>query len=641
MKTLGFVVRNFRNIGLCKGNKSQEAFLRLAETEGKFGGLVILLGKSNSGKSNLLRALEKFGNSYLSLQDSQHLEGLNLLSQDDMPKSQSALPSITLSSQEPAYYLHYPQDIAQKSGVARKKQQMGKSFDFGEHITELQEDFDNLDVYVEQNKYETISPIKLLLKDSSGGGRFLRCTIEPLRNRDDRSSDELNVSHSEKLACPFVVGYKALDAKQNFADYIDDPSQSIESSAFKEHQLAICLDENRELQQKYVVGNSIMQDGAIVSLSSHQVQEFSDKKREQLRVPKIVFYEETHFCDDDLSTTPDKIQESRLFKGGITEELEQISKDFNALCDVQENEEKYKFKFNFEEFRLKIYKGKQLLSLEEQGRDFRKLFDFIFSLSQQINGLQKGDIVLIDDVEESLSIVAQKELRKFLKKRGQEMGILFIVSTHSPFMIDCNCLDEIRLLKARDNGHGTEIVNDVSLDIAHQDSLLDYAIRAQQPNSLVFVEDIAMCHFLSTFALMYAQEKGRDLKLVFLPVPSLENKQERTKMLETLIDFRKNFHAVSAIFVVDKEDEWEHNEKIQIFIIRKQDSNETGFEYLFSEKDRERFGIGDANEARFLRYSPELVGKLDQETKDGFYKTLEVLHKEAYENEQDNEGGKA
>ena len=187
-----------------------------------------------------------------------------------------------------------------------------------------------------------------------------------------------------------------------------------------------------------------------------------------------MFYKETHFCDDDLSTTLDKIQESKLFKAGITEELEQISKDFNALCDVQENEEKYKFKFNFEEFRLKIYRGKQLLSLEEQGRDFRRLFDFIFSLSQQINGLQKGDIVLIDDVEESLSIVAQKELRKFLKKRGQETGILFIVSTHSPFMLDMNCLDEIRLLKARDNGLGTEIVELVNVDGTFKENELNY-----------------------------------------------------------------------------------------------------------------------------------------------------------------------
>ena len=206
METRAFIIRNFRNLGVCKDDKTQGTFLRLSGTKEKVGGLIILLGKSNSGKSNLLRALGKFGNSYLSLQDSQQLEGLNLLSQDDMPKSQSALPSIMLSSQEPAYYLHYSQDIAPKSGETQKKRQEGKSFNFSEHLTKLQDDFDNLDVYLEYNEHETISPIKLLLKDSSGGGRFLRCTIEPLKNRDDRSSDELNVSHSEKLACPFVVG---------------------------------------------------------------------------------------------------------------------------------------------------------------------------------------------------------------------------------------------------------------------------------------------------------------------------------------------------------------------------------------------------------------------------------------------------
>ncbi len=481
METRGFVIRNFRNIGLCEGKKSQEAFLRLAETGEKFGGLVILLGKSNSGKSNLLRALEKFGNSYLFLNGLKEFEESKLLSQDDIPKSQSTLPSIILESQEPAYYLHYPQDIAQKSGVARKKQQMGESFDFGEHIAELQDDFDSLDVYVEQNKHETISPIKLLLKDSStGGGRFMRCTIEPLRNRDDRSSEELNVSYSEKLTCPFVVGYKALDVKQNFVDYINDTSQPILSSAFKENRFAICLDKNQELQQKYFVGNAIIQGGAIVSLSSHQVQELPDAKREQLCVPHIVLYDETHFCDDDLLTTPDKLKESKLFKGGITKKLIQINQDFSMLY----GEESYCFELNIDtdKFALEIYRGEQLLSLEKQGSGFRRLFDFIFSLAQQIDGLQKGDIVLIDDVEESLSVPTQKRLRKYLKELAQKNGILFIVSTHSPFMIDCNHLDEIRLLKPKENGLGVTIVNDVSLAATNQmDSLLECAIHTQQP----------------------------------------------------------------------------------------------------------------------------------------------------------------
>ncbi|MBD5585533.1 MAG: ATP-binding protein [Clostridia bacterium] len=653
MKTLGFVVRNFRNIGLCEGKKSQEAFLRLAETGEKFGGLMILLGKSNSGKSNLLRALEKFGNSYLSLGGSKEFEQSKLLSQDDIPKSRSDLPSIILDSQEPAYYLHYSQDVAQKSGVARKKQEMGESFDFGEHIAELQDDFDNLDVYVEQNKHETISPIKLLLKDSStGGGRFMRCTIEPLRNRDDRSSDELNVSYSEKLACPFVVGYKAFDVKQNFADYIDDPSQPIKSLAFKKHRLAICLDKNQNLQQKYFVGNAIMQDGTIVSLSNYQAQEIVDAKREQLRVPRIVFYEETHFCDDDLSTAPDKIQESKLFKGEITEELEQINKDFNALCNVQENEEKYKFKFNFEEFRLKIYKGKQLLSLEEQGRDFRKLFDFIFSLSQQINSLQRGDIVLIDDVEESLSIAAQKELRKFLKSRGQETGILFIVSTHSPFMLDMNYLDEIRILKEQDNGLGFEIVNDFTLNNSNEANILpatndSFGIKYYHmlnPNStIVIVESIEHYRYLATFASLYAKNRG-DIQFIFLPFHAFGKESERKEALQSLIELGKKIVTPAVLLVendcIGKEtqkaaDDFSGRIKVVALneVLRLQtrfgEQEELKIEDLFAEEDQKNFGINKNNrggtQSSFFKNATNHEC-LSQETRENFFALLAHLY---------------
>ncbi len=465
MKTHGFTIRNFRNLGICKNDKEQGIFLRLSEIEGKFGGLTILLGKHNSGKSNLLKALEKFRNSYLSLNDSQNLEGMNLLSQDDIPKSQSVLPNIALNSQEPAYYLHYRKDIAPKSGTA-KKELAEEDFDVDEHLAKLQDDFDSCKVYVFPKGKKKISDfVKLLLKNTSGGGRFMKCAIEPLKNDNDYSVDELKTEDSTRLHCPFVVGYEALDVKQNFADYINDTSQPILSSAFKENRLAICLDENQELQQKYFVGNAVLQGGTYVSLSSHQNQDISDSKREQLRVPKIVLYGETHFCDDDLSTMPDNIKESKLFRGGITKKLMQINHDFNMLYG-EDGEESYRFELNIDidRFALEIYRGEQALSLEKQGSGFKRLFNFIFSLAQQIDGLEKGDIMLIDDVEKSLSGSIQTRLRKYLKELAQKRGILFIVSTHSPFMIDCNHLDEIRLLKTRDNGHGTEIVELANAD---------------------------------------------------------------------------------------------------------------------------------------------------------------------------------
>ncbi|MDE7317248.1 MAG: ATP-binding protein [Helicobacter sp.] len=477
MEIRGFVIRNFRNIGLCEGDKSQEAFLRLSNIEGKFGGLTILIGESNSGKSNLLKALEKFGHSYLSLNSSQSFEGTQLLSQDDVPESsQSILTTVALACQEPAYYLHYSQEIAPKSGAAQRKRRMGKPFDLKKHIKELQKDFDNLDVYRERNEHETANVIKLLLKDSSSNvGRFMRCKKEPLENIDDHSVDELNVTDSDELNCSFVVGYEALDVKQNFVDYINDFSQPIKSSVVKEYGHTIWLENDEKLRQEYYADYMKVGDNENIFLQRHTFQKLPDAKREQLRVPKIVFYDETQFCDDDLSTTPDKIKESKLFRGGITKKLMQINQDFNMLYG-ENGKESYRFELNIDidKFALEIYKGEQALSLAKQGNGFERLFNFVFSLAQQIDGLEKGDIVLIDDVEKYLSVPIQKRLRKYLKELAQKNGILFIVSTHSPFMIDRNCLDEIRLLKPKDNGLGTEIVDLANADGTIKENEFDY-----------------------------------------------------------------------------------------------------------------------------------------------------------------------
>ena len=478
MEIRGFVIRNFRNIGICEGNKSQEAFLRLSEIKGELGGLTILIGESNSGKSNLLKALEKFGHSYLSLNSSQSFESTQLLSQDDVPESsQSILTAVALACQEPAYYLHYSQEIAPKSGAAQRKRRMGKPFDLKKHIKELQKDFDNLDVYRERNEHETVNVIKLLLKDSSSNvGRFMRCKKEPLENIDDHSVDELNVTDSDELNCSFVVGYEALDVKQNFVDYINDFSQPIKSSVVKEYGHTIWLENDEKLRQEYYADYMKVGDNENIFLQRHMFQKLPDAKREQLCVPKIVLYDTTHFCDDDLSTTPDKIKESKLFRGGITKKLMQINHDFNMLYGVQDGGESYRFELNIDidRFALEIYKGEQALSLAKQGSGFKRLFNFVFSLAQQIDGLEKGDIVLIDDVAESLSVPTQKRLRKYLKELAQKRGILFIVSTHSPFMIDCNHLDEIRLLKAKDNGLGTEIVDLANADETIKENELDY-----------------------------------------------------------------------------------------------------------------------------------------------------------------------
>ena len=60
----------------------------------------------------------------------------------------------------------------------------------------------------------------------------------------------------------------------------------------------------------------------------------------------------------------------------------------------------------------------------------KKFFNLFFNFLYR-DDRKNGDIVLIDELENSLSIPAQKEIRKFLKEFGEKNNILFIVSTHS------------------------------------------------------------------------------------------------------------------------------------------------------------------------------------------------------------------
>ncbi len=501
MKTRGFVIRNFRNIGVCEGDKSQEAFLRLSNTDENIGGLVIILGENNSGKSNLLDALAKFGN----------CENNPLSDKDipNFPQHRNCLPAISFSYQIPAYYLYYPQDVANRSGEAQKIRAKGQQVDFDALLKKLQNQFDSLNVYIEHCKNEEYDMKLILQEEETELGRFLRCTTEPFKTRDDfLPPGKIRVGKSERLHCPLIVGYEALDVKQNLAAYLDKQTQHIESQSVKKYCTTVSLDEDKKMQQKYAIGN-VVKDGECVSLLDVQDSEIPNQNVKKLLERKIVLYEELSFKDDELSTTPDKLADSKFFQtlfhgiygedghlviksiqgayeqqdeigelseieDSINDKLQDMNQYFNSIYEVSvSGTYHFEIRFDIHKILLQIRRNRQRLSLERQSASFKKMFGFFFQLIYD-KKIQNGTIVLIDDIEESLSVPMQRRLRKYLKELAQKRGILFIVSTHSPFMIDCNHLDEIRLLKARDNGLGTEIVDLANADGTIKENELDY-----------------------------------------------------------------------------------------------------------------------------------------------------------------------
>ena len=57
----------------------------------------------------------------------------------------------------------------------------------------------------------------------------------------------------------------------------------------------------------------------------------------------------------------------------------------------------------------------------------------------------------MDEPATNLHVRGQEELRKFLKEFAIKNGITFIIATHSPFLVDLDYLDEIRLISLHDN----------------------------------------------------------------------------------------------------------------------------------------------------------------------------------------------
>ena len=107
------------------------------------------------------------------------------------------------------------------------------------------------------------------------------------------------------------------------------------------------------------------------------------------------------------------------------------------------------------------------IPLDSQSAGFKWFFDFFFNVFAD-SKIGNGDIVILDEPATNLHPAGQVELRKQIQGFGHKNGILFIMSTHSPFMIDQDYLDEIRLVKK--NNQDSILINKFTVN---EDSSFD------------------------------------------------------------------------------------------------------------------------------------------------------------------------
>ena len=336
-------------------------------------------------------------------------------------------------------------------------------------------------------------------------------------------------------------------------------------------------------------------------------------------MPKIVLYKENAIAKKDLKVEPGKINKSSFFQALFTilgeniamlqEAYEKgksdsdyltttqkeindlftskINKRFNDLYCLEQPVYSFHIKLDSAFVELSIRKNGDTINLERQSTGFRKFFNLFFNFLYK-GEIGRGDIVLIDEPENSLSIPAQRDLRKFLKDYGRKSGILFIIATHSPSMLDITHLDEVRIVKAlnslessetkdssdeKDPKKGSLIINDFSMLGYGESDTLDSIRKALGDNigfdvsKLIFVEGIMDYNILNAYSKIYEYPKNSN-KLIFLPISGLGGKDnaessdennkephfsdEQKQKAENLITFAKRLR-IHPILLVDND----------------------------------------------------------------------------------------
>ena len=514
-------ISNYRNIGI-----DAPAELKIPQD----GGLIVLLGENNVGKSNVLSAIYTLQSGVLNKNDES-----NFLDSTGKPNIEytAKIPKVDndIAIENPDNTKE-PKDCQKNESKICKKSNKDNIFKFSvpfnankdlPYIDDAKIYFDNIEKIITWYKKNSSSVV--------GNSNIIKNRLYIDKFKNDIYNTFL-VKDIIKLKKYYEALYEMSKALKDYIANIPPEYKKIKIPDF------INIDKS---------------------------------KKNNTKMPNIFFYQEKEIKNLDLQTKTDSIANNHFFQAlfraagidivkvqtsyEISKEKETasfykkaekdinksikdtVNKRFNELYYKTANSEIYEFEvvLEAENISLSITKNGEPISLSEQSVGFKKFFNLFFNFLYQ-DKVGNGDVVLIDEVENHLSIPAQKDIRKFLKEFGQKHGITFIVSTHSNHILDIRHLDEIRIVKS--SSKGSTIVNDFSIIPDHEADTLaeikrslgvEYLSLVGYDDKLIFVEGITDYNYLTAMNFLYEKERSRKERLLFLPISGLGKVDNKTK----------------------------------------------------------------------------------------------------------------
>lgn len=316
-----------------------------------------------------------------------------------------------------------------------------------------------------------------------------------------------------------------------------------------------------------------------------------------------------------------------------------ISDDFNKMLS-SDPDNGYRFKLKIGESKLNfiIYRGNiPLNNLDRQSEGFRWVFDFYMNFVMR-NTLSPGDIVLMDEFGYKLNPRTIKEVSAMMRSLGRRTGTTFIIATQNFMIVDTGHLDEVRLVVNENNGN-TRILNEFDRFSGGHD-VLEPLLSAMtigrnylrtENRRTVFVEGMSDYFFLTAF-IHNMRDSGKDIDLDILPINGLGR---------TVSDMKETISALSRIernpvVLVDGDEAGkrfvkECNRKdITVLDLSEimGDDHVTVIEDMFTPEERTEFHLDnkefDVN-ACFAQNHDRNIDSLSDETKRKFTKLIENI----------------
>ncbi|KAJ3618745.1 hypothetical protein Zmor_008757 [Zophobas morio] len=162
----------------------------------------------------------------------------------------------------------------------------------------------------------------------------------------------------------------------------------------------------------------------------------------------------------------------------------------------------------------------------------------------------------MDEVGSKLHAKGITELANFLRSFAQQNNVNFVVATHSPFMINMDYLEELRIIE-NDEKNNASIVDNFTVGGKEKDVIgniadaltIEQFVITNPKNIVIFVEGITDYEYLTKFKQLY--KNLFEHEITFLPIQGVKtkNQTELREMIEKLGDIR-----LKPFFLVDGDD---------------------------------------------------------------------------------------